>query len=397
MRFSTITVSALSMGSVLALPATADATSDALIVPEAVTWAGEFVNGEFVQEVETDVVEDDALEKRAAVTAAILSTAGTAAVTMLTERAINAAIGFIGNLSNWNRAREEFTKKTTAEMWARNPDRRKFPGVVCYNKGYGVANSRNIDGKISAQLRLGVLNTDYDCMYIAAPNQFWTHGDGGYINSEHSKTLRNVLTAFMNSDNESVLHEVTTRDLAVIIFINDLVAESSGFQFLWAKTELWNRLPTEWGVAGSTFSYMMQTRSVMDVDAIPRSLTLAAICDAFHWRSTSRQEDESVAISSLIGQSSEVILEARRSDWVKILLQSIGKIPLALTVFSGDRMKDEGWRWAPKSLLRLRKHDDSNALRQRYSRMLRINLNIPSSFVNDAQLAEVTTTGALLV
>ena len=87
-------------------------------------------------------------------------------------------------------------------MWARNPDRNRFPAVACYNKGYRLQNPKNIGGIINAKMSLGVLNTEYavfksaflrqknsantwcsyDCMYISAPNQFYTDGDGGFIN-----------------------------------------------------------------------------------------------------------------------------------------------------------------------------------------------------------------------
>jgi hypothetical protein len=57
-------------------------------------------------------------------------------------------------------AREEFTKKTTAEMWARNPDRNKYPAAICYNKGYSVKNNSGVTGKVSAKLELGMLSTE---------------------------------------------------------------------------------------------------------------------------------------------------------------------------------------------------------------------------------------------
>lgn len=57
-------------------------------------------------------------------------------------------------------ARETFTKKTTAEMWARNPDRSKFPAAICYNKSYRVKDPNGITGKLSAKFELGQLNTE---------------------------------------------------------------------------------------------------------------------------------------------------------------------------------------------------------------------------------------------
>ena len=57
-------------------------------------------------------------------------------------------------------ARETFTKKTTAEMWARNPDRSKYPAAICYNKSYRIKDPNGITGKVSAKFELGQLNTE---------------------------------------------------------------------------------------------------------------------------------------------------------------------------------------------------------------------------------------------
>jgi hypothetical protein len=67
-------------------------------------------------------------------------------------------------------------------MMAKNPDPARFQAAACYNQGFSVADPANIDGQNSVKFSLGLLNTDYECMYIAAPNQFFTEGDGGFIN-----------------------------------------------------------------------------------------------------------------------------------------------------------------------------------------------------------------------
>jgi hypothetical protein len=45
-------------------------------------------------------------------------------------------------------------------MWARNPDRNKYPAAICYNKGYSVKDNSGITGKVSAKLELGLLSTE---------------------------------------------------------------------------------------------------------------------------------------------------------------------------------------------------------------------------------------------
>ncbi|GKU06651.1 hypothetical protein FLAG1_09565 [Fusarium langsethiae] len=133
---------------------------------------------------------DHLLSKREPVTAAILTAAGTAAVTALVNEAVQAAVGFIGDISNFDAGREAFTVQTTQAMMANNPDPARFQAAACYNQGFSVADPANIDGQSSVEFRLGILNTDYECMYIAAPNQFFTEGDGGLINLSFTHTDR---------------------------------------------------------------------------------------------------------------------------------------------------------------------------------------------------------------
>ncbi|CEI61652.1 unnamed protein product [Fusarium venenatum] len=125
---------------------------------------------------------DHLLSKREPVTVAILTAAGTAAVTAIVNEAVQAAASFIGDISNFDAGREAFTKQTTDAMMANNPDPERFQAAACYNQGFSVADPANIDGQSSVEFSLGILNTDYECMYIAAPNQFFTEGDGGFIN-----------------------------------------------------------------------------------------------------------------------------------------------------------------------------------------------------------------------
>ncbi|KAG5812757.1 hypothetical protein H9Q74_004116 [Fusarium xylarioides] len=130
------------------------------------------------------------LSKREPVTIAILTAAGTAAVSAIVSEAVSAAAAFIGDISNFDAGREAFTVQTTETMMANNPDPERFQAAACYNKAFSVADPANIDGQSSVEFRLGILNTDYECMYIAAPNQFFTEGDGGLINLSFTHTDR---------------------------------------------------------------------------------------------------------------------------------------------------------------------------------------------------------------
>jgi hypothetical protein len=132
---------------------------------------------------------DHILSKREPVTVAILTAVGTAAATAVVNEAVQAAASFIGDIVNFDAGREAFTKQTTDAMMANNPDPARFQAAACYNQGFSVADPANIDGQSSVDFRLGVLNTDYECMYIAAPNQFFTEGDGGFINVSTNRAI----------------------------------------------------------------------------------------------------------------------------------------------------------------------------------------------------------------
>ena len=124
--------------------------------------------------------DSQVLQKRGAVVV-VLGIAAVKGAAILTKIAIEIGADFIKDLGGWNEGREAFTKKTVEEMWNRNPDYEKFPATVCYNKGYRTKNN-NIDGLVSMKYELGLLNTDYDCMFIGGDNQFFTDSDGGFIN-----------------------------------------------------------------------------------------------------------------------------------------------------------------------------------------------------------------------
>ncbi|KAH8599424.1 hypothetical protein B0O99DRAFT_504883, partial [Bisporella sp. PMI_857] len=129
--------------------------------------------------------DSQALQKRGAIVV-VLGIAGTAALAKVAEIAIEIGAETIANLGKWNEAREEFTKATTNEMMKQNPDPATFPAAACYNKGYDLANPANIDALADVDFSLGLLKTDYDCMYIKGPNQFFTRSEGGFINLSYT-------------------------------------------------------------------------------------------------------------------------------------------------------------------------------------------------------------------
>ncbi|KAJ4136504.1 hypothetical protein NW768_004118 [Fusarium equiseti] len=164
---------------------------------------------------------------------------------------------------------------------------------------------------------------------------------------------------------------------------------------IWAwLSESWDT--AEGGCVRHMISLVVHTLRVQDTRAIPPALSLVAINDAFRWRSTSRSEDEAIVISILLGLDTETLLKAKGTERMKMVLQSLGKVPLPLASLSSDRMEEEGYTWAPKSLLNVKKHFLYAALSSWYSNMLRINPQITSGKVdNEADVADVLETGAL--
>ncbi|KAF6783207.1 hypothetical protein CSOJ01_15924 [Colletotrichum sojae] len=94
----------------------------------------------------------------------------------------SAAISQVKSLSNWNKAREQFTQLTTQIMMDHNPNSTEAVSAICYNQGYSVKDPQGIYGLRSEDLSIFPAKTDYDCFYMGKNNAFWSEGDGGTIN-----------------------------------------------------------------------------------------------------------------------------------------------------------------------------------------------------------------------
>ncbi|KAF5869647.1 uncharacterized protein Bfra_010844 [Botrytis fragariae] len=200
MKFSVITLlacAAIAQGAALpqaAATTSADApisTAPNSVVPASTEshFSGQFdASGSLVAKVDDEPTQ--ALQKRIAPVVVVAGIAAINGVAILTKIAVEIGSQTIANLGKWNDAREKFTQTTTANMWSRNPDYNKYPAAVCYNKGYSLKNPAGIVGKVSAKLSLGLLNTDYDCMYMTGNNAFYTRSEGGYINLSYTYNSR---------------------------------------------------------------------------------------------------------------------------------------------------------------------------------------------------------------
>lgn len=101
------------------------------------------------------------------------------AASALVSKAVDEAVGLIGDISDWNgvctlstsmgltdelttrmiQAREKFTQKTTDAMWQSRPS--QAGAAVCYNKAYVVSNRNSMSDLTSVELKKGPLHTEY--------------------------------------------------------------------------------------------------------------------------------------------------------------------------------------------------------------------------------------------
>ncbi|KAF7893597.1 uncharacterized protein EAF02_001135 [Botrytis sinoallii] len=83
----------------------------------------------------------------------------------------------------------------------KNPDYRKYPVTICYNKRYNIKNPTKIIRKVNTKLSFGFFYINYDYIYITRNNQFYTHTENGFINIRNRFYLiennTNILLAFL--------------------------------------------------------------------------------------------------------------------------------------------------------------------------------------------------------
>ncbi|KAF2491482.1 hypothetical protein BU16DRAFT_119715 [Lophium mytilinum] len=72
---------------------------------------------------------------------------------------------------------------------------------------------------------------------------------------------------------------------------------------------------------------------------------------AIRQRLTSREDDEAICIGSFLGFNVSVVLEAEPGDRMKALLPLFPTVPPNIMFGIGKRIAEQGFRWAPKTLL----------------------------------------------
>ncbi|KAK8859923.1 hypothetical protein PGQ11_010657 [Apiospora arundinis] len=97
-------------------------------------------------------------------------------------RSVTAAVELIKNVSEWKKARDEFSKAKVKGMMEANRDPTNHAAAACYNMVYKLETPANVNSTAILSFKLGSLHTNFDCMYLKGPNTFYTKSDNGYIN-----------------------------------------------------------------------------------------------------------------------------------------------------------------------------------------------------------------------
>ncbi|OCH92347.1 hypothetical protein OBBRIDRAFT_773495 [Obba rivulosa] len=80
-------------------------------------------------------------------------------------------------------------------------------------------------------------------------------------------------------------------------------------------------------------------------------LELGAVVAALQWRTTSKHEDETIAISALLGVDALELVSVTPKQRIMTLLVKIRYLPMNTPFMQGPKLDISGFRWAPKSLM----------------------------------------------
>lgn len=121
-------------------------------------------------------------------------------------------------------------------------------------------------------------------------------------------------------------------------------------------------------IAGRSVKSLYQTETAMRgvFSAFPqfttRDRTYAFLTRALKYRTTSKREDEAVCLGPLLGldpeQISLILSERSAEARMQKIYTFMGEIPAAVLFNPAKKLTDDGFSWAPASLLGLREHID---------------------------------------
>ncbi|KAK0497976.1 hypothetical protein EDD18DRAFT_1331051 [Armillaria luteobubalina] len=81
------------------------------------------------------------------------------------------------------------------------------------------------------------------------------------------------------------------------------------------------------------------------------SFTLGDVAQSLRWRTTSRPEDETLAISGLLNVDAFELVNLPASQRMMTLLLRVQKLPRSIITIPGPKLYEVGFRWAPKTMM----------------------------------------------
>ncbi len=79
--------------------------------------------------------------------------------------------------------------------------------------------------------------------------------------------------------------------------------------------------------------------------------SIGDVARSLRWRATSRSEDETLAIASLLGVEASALVNLSPDQRLVNLLSTVRKLPSNVLFLTGPKLKLSGFRWAPVSLM----------------------------------------------
>lgn len=99
-------------------------------------------------------------------------------------------------------------------------------------------------------------------------------------------------------------------------------------------------------------------------NALSAPANLGVILWALNWRSTSKIEDELLAITPLMNVDTDIIIGLEGEQKTQAFYQMIGNMPYDVFLHRGPKMTSPGFRWASKSLMVQSTHLPTSSPRQ---------------------------------
>ncbi|PCH44756.1 hypothetical protein WOLCODRAFT_154797 [Wolfiporia cocos MD-104 SS10] len=108
-------------------------------------------------------------------------------------------------------------------------------------------------------------------------------------------------------------------------------------------------LPTYVGLMIDLFR-IRKLRQTAEIERLSGTIALGHLIVCLQWRTTSRPEDETLAIAGLLGVDAYALSKLPRDERMVALLLGVRRIPAEIILMPAAKLKTPGFRWAPRTL-----------------------------------------------